>query len=94
MYKRQLNTPEGSRFRSIKGKVVFVGADRISSKDEEGFYLVKVETSANSFARKNEEYKLLSGVPVMVGIITGKRSFMDYFLTPFITGASFALSER
>ena len=92
--KIRLNTPEGSRFRSIKGKVVFVGADRISSKDEEGFYLVKVETSENSFARKNEQYKLLSGVPVMVGIITGKRSFMDYFLTPFITGASFALSER
>ena len=92
--KIRLNTPEGSRFRSIKGKVVFVGADRISSKDEDGFYLVKVETSEDSFARKNEEYKLLSGVPVMVGIITGKRSFMDYFLTPFITGASFALSER
>ena len=92
--KIRLNTPEGSRFRSIKGKVVFVGADRISSKDEEGFYLVKVETSENSFARKNEQYKLLSGVPVMVGIITGKRSFMDYFLTPFITGTSFALSER
>ena len=92
--KIRLNTPEGSRFRSIKGKVVFVGADRISSKDEDGFYLVKVETSENSFARKNEEYRLLSGVPVMVGIITGKRSFMDYFLTPFITGASFALSER
>ena len=92
--KIRLNTPEGSRFRSIKGKVVFVGADRISSKDEEGFYLVKVETSENSFARKNEEYRLLSGVPVMVGIITGKRSFMDYFLTPFMTGASFALSER
>jgi len=92
--KIRLNTPEGSRFRSIKGKVVFVGADRISNKDEEGFYLVKVETSENSFARKNEEYRLLSGVPVMVGIITGKRSFMDYFLTPFITGASFALSER
>ena len=92
--KIRLNTPEGSRFRSIKGKVVFVGADRISSQNEEGFYLVKVETSENSFSRKNEEYKLFSGVPVMVGIITGKRSFFDYFLTPFITSTSFALSER
>jgi len=73
---------------------VFVGADRISSKNEEGFYLVKVETTESSFSRKNEEYKLFSGVPVMVGIITGKRSFMDYFLTPFITSATFALSER
>ena len=92
--KIRLNTPEGSRFRSIKGKVVFVGADRISGKDQEGFYLVKVETSENSFSRNNEEYKLFSGVPVTVGIITGKRSFMDYFLTPFMTGATFALSER
>ena len=73
---------------------MFVGADRISSQNEEGFYLVKVETSENSFSRKNEEYKLFSGVPVMVGIITGKRSFFDYFLTPFITSTSFALSER
>ena len=30
----------------------------------------------------------------MVGIITGKRSFMDYFLTPFMKGTTFALSER
>ncbi len=92
--KIRLNTPEGARFRSIKGKVVFVGADRISSKNDEGFYLVKVEAFENSFSRKNEEYKLYSGVPVMVGIITGKRSFFDYFLTPFMTSATFALSER
>ena len=92
--KIRLNTPEGSRFKSIKGKVIFVGADRISGKEEDGFYLVKVETSENSFSRNNEEYKLFSGVPVMVGIITGKRSFIDYFLTPFITSTTFALSER
>ena len=29
--------PRGSRFRSIKGRVVFVGADRISGKDDEVF---------------------------------------------------------
>ena len=92
--KIRLNTPEGSRFRSIKGKVVFVGADRISGKDEEGFYLVKVETSEDSFSRKDEKFMLFSGVPVIVGIITGKRSFMDYFLTPFMTSVTFALSER
>ena len=92
--KIRLNTPEGSRFRSIKGKVVFVGADRISGKDEEGFYLVKVETSEDSFSRKDEKFMLFSGVPVIVGIITGKRSFIDYFLTPFMTSVTFALSER
>ncbi len=92
--KIRLNTSDGSRFKSIKGKVIFVGADRISSRDEEGFYLVKVETSENSFVRDGEEYKLFSGVPVIVGIITGKRSFTDYFLTPFKKNLNFALSER
>lgn len=92
--KIRLNTPEGARFRAIMGKVVFVGADRISSKEDDGFYLVKIETSENSFSRKGEEYKLFSGVPVMVGIVTGKRSFLDYFFTPFIAQSTFALSER
>ena len=39
-------------------------------------------------------FSLYSGVPVKVGIITGKRSFIDYFFTPFKKNISFALSER
>ncbi len=93
--KIRLNTPEGSRFRPLSGKVIFVGADRISvNTEEEGYYLVKVETSESSFNKKNEYFRLLSGVPVTVGIIIGKRSFADYFLTPFKSEISFALSER
>ena len=93
--KIRLNTPEGSKFRPLSGKVIFVGADRISvNTEEEGYYLVKVETSESSFNKKNEYFRLLSGVPVTVGIIIGKRSFADYFLTPFKSEISFALSER
>ena len=94
--KIRLNTPEGSRFRALKGKVVFVGADRISisDKNEENYYLVKIETTETSFSKENENFELFSGVPVIVGIITGKRSFIDYFLTPFKNKISFALSER
>ena len=93
--KIRLNTPEGSRYRPLSGKVQFVGADRISTKnEEEGYYLVKVETFQNSFNKKNENFKLFSGVPVTVGIVIGKRSFLDYFLSPFKSQVSFALSER
>ena len=94
--KIRLNTPEGSRFRALEGKVVFVGADRISisDKNEESYYLVKIETKETSFSKKDENFELFSGVPVVVGIITGKRSFVDYFLTPFKNKVSFALSER
>lgn len=94
--KIRLNTPEGSRFRALEGKVVFVGADRISisDKNEESYYLVKIETKETSFSKKDENFELFSGVPVIVGIITGKRSFVDYFITPFKNKVSFALSER
>ncbi len=93
--KIKLNTPEGSRFKPIKGNVIFVGADRISTRNEkEDYYLVKIETNESHFTKQNENFRLYSGVPVIVGIITGKRSFYDYFLTPFKSGLSFALSER
>ena len=93
--KIRLNTPEGSRFKPISGRVVFVSADRTSTKnEEEDFYLVKIETNETSFTKQNESFRLYSGVPVVVGVITGKRSFIDYFLTPFKSGFSFAFSER
>ena len=92
--KIRLNSSEGSRFKPIIGKVVFVGADRISTNDEEGYYLVKIETDQNSFTKGKEIYNLYSGVPVAVGIITGKRSFLDYFLSPFLNNITFSLSER
>jgi len=94
--KIRLNTPEGSRFRALNGEVIFVGADRISmsNKIEESYYLVKIETSETSFSKRSENFKLYSGVPVLVGIVTGKRSFFDYFLTPFKSDITFALSER
>ena len=93
--KIRLNTPEGSRFRPLNGKVIFVGADRISvsDKNDESYYLVKIETNENLLV-KDEDFKLYSGVPVVVGIITGKRSFIDYFITPFRNKLTFALSER
>ena len=92
--KIRLNSPEGSRFKPINGKVVFVGADRVSSNDSDGYYLVKIETEETSFRKNNEVYVLYPGIPVIVGIITGNRSFLDYFMTPLKQNISFALSER
>lgn len=92
--KIRLNSPEGSRFKPINGKVVFVGADRVSSNDSDGYYLVKIETEETSFYKDNEVYVLYPGIPVIVGIITGNRSFLDYFMTPLKQNISFALSER
>ena len=94
--KIKLNTPEGSRFRPLSGKVTFVGADKVSNSnaENEDYYLVKIETNEKSFMKQNESFKLYSGVPVMIGIITGKRSFVEYFVSPFKSKFSFALSER
>ena len=67
--------------------------NRISTEDED-YYLVKIETEDNYFKKQDDLFKLYWGVPVVIGIITGKRSFIDYFLTPFRNKLTFALSER
>ena len=61
--KIRLNTPEGSRFQPISGKVTFVGADKVSnnSSEAEDYYLVKIETNEKSFNKKDETFKLYSG---------------------------------
>ncbi len=92
--KIRLNSSEGARFQSIKGEVVFVGADRTSTDESGSYYLVKIETNEDAFSKGKEIYNLYSGVPVVVGIITGKRSFLDYFLSPFKSNIAFSLSER
>lgn len=92
--KIRLNSSEGSRFKPIGGKVVFVGADRTSKSNSESFYLVKIETNEIAFSKGTETFNLYSGVPVVVGIITGKRSFLDYFISPFKSNIVFSLSER
>lgn len=92
--KIRLNTSEGSRFKPIKGKVIFVAADRISLTNDEDYYLVKIETDQSSFRKGNESFALYSGVPVSIGIITGKRSFLDYFFSPILSNISFSFSER
>ena len=92
--KIRLNSPDGSRFKPLEGSVIFVGADRVSNEQNKDFYLVKIETEQKSFLKGKENYKLYSGVPVTIGIITGKRSFFDYFFSPFKTNIFFALSER
>ena len=76
--------------------MTFVGADKVSNSKEENedYYLVKIETNEKSFMKQNESFKLYSGVPVIIGIITGKRSFVEYFVSPFKSKFSFALSER
>ena len=55
---------------------------------------MKTDNIRQNTTKQDERFKLYSGVPVIVGVITGKRSFIDYFLTPFKSGLSFALSER
>ena len=44
-----------------------------NSSEAEDYYLVKIETNEKSFNKKDETFKLYSGIPVMIGIITGKE---------------------
>jgi len=78
----------------IKGKVIYVSADRLMDNSQGGtmtFYLVQVALEKTEL-EKNGLY-LTSGMPATVFIYTEPRTVLDYLLEPIIERFDKALRE-
>jgi adhesin transport system membrane fusion protein len=64
------------------------------TKDGQAFYIVKIITARNHFGDADHIYPLTPGVIVSAGIVTGERTVLAYLLSPLLSTAPFALSER
>lgn len=89
----QLMSSSARGFQSIEGEVVYISADKIVSKDNIPFYLVKIRPNQVYFQKQNIKFPLIPGVTVQASILIGKRSILDYLLTPFQNMRNNALTE-
>ncbi|WDE08527.1 HlyD family type I secretion periplasmic adaptor subunit [Thalassomonas viridans] len=83
-----------ARYGGLTGKVEHISAD--TTRDEEGnsFYLIRVRTDASSIRNKdNEEMPIIPGMMTDVDVITGKRTILEYILTPILRANKAALRE-
>ena len=89
----RLASSDAGRFGKLDGKVVHISPDSITN-DKGAFYKVRVETRTDRFRQGQSEYQLVPGVRVVVSIVTGERTVLDYLMTPFTAGVGQALQEH
>lgn len=79
----------------IKGKVMYVSADRLNERNTAGspYYLALVEADRDSL-REASEIQLIAGLPVEVFVRTRDRTALAYLLDPLTVSLRRAMRER
>ncbi len=78
----------------LKGKVVNISPDSIVDEQGESYYLVKILTDDPSLQTSFKDLPIIPGMTVDAGILTGKKTVLDYLLKPIIKTADNAMRER
>jgi adhesin transport system membrane fusion protein len=83
-----------SIYGSLKGKVVTISPDTVSDKNDNVYYIVKIQTNAKYLGSKEKPLKIIPGMMVHVDIVTGKKTIMEYILKPILKAKQYTFSER
>ena len=90
----RLQSSDASRLGKLDGKVIFISPDTMVPQEGDPYYRVRVETERSYFERGDLRYHLLPGMQVTTSIITGKRTVLDYLLSPFLDSMEESMRER
>lgn len=92
----RLASSDAMRFNKLNGKVVYIAADtNRDDKTNQYFYKVHIEPVADHFTgQEGVTYQLYPGMQVTANIVTGRRSTLQYVLSPFLANSYSSLQER
>ena len=71
-----------SKFGSLDGKVINVGADSVLKDDGSLWYLCEISISINNITSLGKKITMLPGMVAQVDIVNGERTIMHYLLEP------------
>ena len=71
-----------SKYGSLAGKVVNVGADSIQKDDGSRWYICEIAVPVNGITSIGKEITILPGMIAQVDIVNGERTVMNYLLEP------------
>jgi membrane fusion protein, adhesin transport system len=92
--KVKLASLDARRFGTLEGAVATISPDSFSDENGQTFYTVRVETDKPYFEGADAKYNLYPGMLVAVSIHTGRRTVLEYLLSPFVDSLSMAMRER
>ena len=80
-----------SVYGGMSAEVKHISADAITNDKDETFFLVRLETRQSL---SGDSLKILPGMLVQVDIVTGKKTVLEYILSPLSNVTSSAFKER
>lgn len=90
----KLTAYDFSIYGGLWGKVTNVGADTVTNKKGQSYYLVRIKTDKNHLGTDLNPLPIRAGMVVSADILTGKKTVLDYMLKPILKAKHNALSER
>ncbi|ELP2655597.1 HlyD family type I secretion periplasmic adaptor subunit [Vibrio parahaemolyticus] len=75
-------------YGGLKGKVSYVSADALQTEEGKAYY------RANIIFNNDDKFAIIPGVQVVVDIMTGEKTVLNYWLKPILRAKENALRER
>lgn len=85
---------DASTYGKIEASVARVGADAVVDERGDAYFEVQLSAARDQLKLKGKALPITPGMPVDAGILTGKRSVMQYLMKPVLRGVQGALQER
>jgi len=89
----KLTAYEFSKFGSLEGEVIGIGADSIQKEDGSTWYLCEVSIAFDSVTSLGKNITVIPGMVAQVDIVNGSRTIMSYLLEPVTKVAEEAFRE-
>lgn len=83
-----------SIYGSLHGKVLTISPDTVTDKQDNIYYVVKIQTDKKYLGTKEKPLKIIPGMMINVDIVTGKKTILQYILKPIIKAKQYTFSER
>ena len=81
-------------YGGLKAKIEQISADAITNEKDESFFLVRLRTERSHLGPEGDPLPIIPGMTATVDILTGRKSILDYILSPILRAKETALRER
>ncbi|MGI3210085.1 HlyD family type I secretion periplasmic adaptor subunit [Roseovarius tibetensis] len=84
-----------SRYGSLDGEIVRIGADAVtrSERDEEEFFVVEIRTEDNILDADGVAVEIMPGMVTQIDILSGQKTVLEYLTRPVVRVKENALRE-
>lgn len=86
-------TYDYTKYGVVPGKIVYISANTKFNEKNTPYYEVHIQPESN-FVNNDKNLPIKTGMTAEVDIITGRKSILDYIISPIKSGATEALRER